>query len=215
MCSVNFKVHLSSHSLTLVSAFFLCLSGHNLVFFPSFTGNIRLHFLFERNPWEVSDSYKLPSPSPPLPSDWRAAQPSHTEGGRTQPLWGPFCSGPYGRLMVDIPLPHGNSFSSDTHPHPSFFFLRLSNGHYAQGIIYIKVKPPCIQSLFGCVYRVPISLESLEFYQINISWSPSLNSSLYSCGQIRLFSIVSTSYQLILVLPHPQLLQQINNLLKQ
>lgn len=111
---------------------------HSLIF--PFTGNIRLPFLFERNPREVWDRHKLPSPSLALPSDWRAAQPSNTERGGTQPLRGPFCSGSYGRLIDDIPPLCGNTFSFDAHPHRFFppLFLLWLNGHYAQGIIEIK-----------------------------------------------------------------------------
>lgn len=97
-----------------------------LTIFFSFTGNIRLPLLPERIPREVSDSYKLPSPSLALPSDWRAAQPSHTEGGGAQPLRGPFCSGPYGRLIEMTYLLYMETHfpPMPTHSCFSFFFVK-------------------------------------------------------------------------------------------
>lgn len=69
----------------------------------SVAGHLRLCFLIERIPGEVSDSNKLPSPNFAMPSYRRAAQPTHVERGGTQPNRGPFCSGPHGRLTDDIP----------------------------------------------------------------------------------------------------------------
>lgn len=93
-------------------------------FFPfPFTGNTWLRFLFERNSREDSDSYKLPSPSLALPPDWGAAHPTHVERGRTQPLRGPFCSGPYGRLIDDIP-PKWKRIFLQHHPFFFSFFVK-------------------------------------------------------------------------------------------
>lgn len=53
--------------VTPCASFVVVFNQFYVVFFPS-SGNIRLPLLFERNPREVPDSYKLPSQSLALPS---------------------------------------------------------------------------------------------------------------------------------------------------
>lgn len=139
-----------------------------LFFFP---GNIWLCLLVERVPREVPDSNKLPPPSPALPPHWRAAQPSHTERGGTQPLWGPFCSGPHGRLNGWHTSSVWNSSSSSALQLLFLFFLLLLlNGHYAQGMIEIRPEPgkQNISTLHRvlvwlCLQGFPIAWKVLNF----------------------------------------------------
>lgn len=180
--------------------------------FPLFclsTGNIWLCLLVERVPGEVPDSHKLPPPNPALPSHWRAAQPSHTERGGTQPLWGPFCSGPHGRLNGWHTSSVWNSFSSSAlqllflfffSTSPFFFFFvkwPLCTRDDWDKILNLEKKrkkskteynhpasSPCLVVFTG----FPNSLESLEFYQIKYSWGPPLNSSFVSVWTMQFVS---------------------------
>lgn len=125
---------LFGQSLTVSIVLFCCVwTVHhswmqNLTAFSihfSVAGHLRLCFLIERIPGEVSDSNKLPSPNFAMPSYRRAAQPTHVERGGTQPDRGPFCSGPHGRLTDDIPPLWKTSFPPLLNSPPALFFVCL------------------------------------------------------------------------------------------
>lgn len=157
--------------MLLEKSFFSCFIMKASFCYFSFTGNTRFPILFERNSREVSDSYKLPSPSLALPSHWRAAQPTHAERGRTQPLRGAFCSGPYGRLIDNIPLlQRGNIFLWHQ---PILFFLfsyfvqwpLCIRDHWDKTLTWKKkIKPPYISSPCLVVFTgFPIAWKVLNF----------------------------------------------------